>query len=239
MSDKPYQIEYEFKIVDGKRKSFQIWLDPETITIIRPEFENKPDWTRLEHEKCKCCTLKKERHPHCPISVNIAELVDEFKDMISSDKCHVRCTTPERIYIKETYIQVGLFSIFGIIMATSNCPVMEIFKPMARFHLPFSTVEETLVRTTSFYLLRQYFEYKKGKTPDMNLKKLDEHYKKVQEVNEGILARIKKLTQKDADSNAIIIFNSLAQILMMELDENLSSLEHLFTLQSNQREKEI
>ena len=33
---------------------------------------------------------------------------------------------------------------------------MESLKPMVRFHLPFATVEETVFRSVSTYLLSQY-----------------------------------------------------------------------------------
>ena len=37
-------------------------------------------------------------------------------------------------------------------MALSGCPVLEQLKPMARFHLPFASVEETIYRAASMYL---------------------------------------------------------------------------------------
>jgi hypothetical protein len=228
MKDDTYQILYEFRFDDGKNKIFKIFLDPETILIIRPDAKNKPDWARLEYKKCKCCTLNEKDNPFCPIAVNISELTHEFSHSPSFDKCIVRCTTPERTYVKKASIQEGLFSIFGIIMATSNCPVMNFFRPMARFHLPFATIQETVFRSTSIYLLGQYFEYKRGKIPDLDLKNLDKHYEKVQAVNEGILKRTYIATHKDADKNAIIILNALAQMLTMEIGDSLNSLEYLF-----------
>jgi hypothetical protein len=40
--------------------------------------------------------------------------------------------------------------------------------------------------------------------------------------------RIKGLTKKDADNNAIIILNAFAQMLAVELEDGLNSLEYLF-----------
>ena len=64
--------------------------------------------------------------------------------------------------------------------------------------------------------------------PDLQLKLLDQHYEKVQAVNRGILDRIGNVSQKDADKNAIVILNALAQMLSMEIDEGLNSFEYLF-----------
>jgi len=228
MSETPYNISYEFVFEDGNTKSFEIKLDPATISVILPEPDLLPEWTRLERNQCVCCPLDVKTHPYCPVAVNIAELVEEFKEAISSDNCTVKCTTPERTYLKKTSIQEGLFSVFGIIMATSNCPIMDFFKPMAKFHLPFSTVDETVFRSTSVYMLRQYFEYRKGRTPDLELKNLDRHYERVQEVNAGIIKRTGDVAKKDADKNALIILNALAQMLSVEIEDGLYSLEYLF-----------
>ncbi len=228
MDDKPYRIVYEFHFDDGNLKTFKFLLDASTVALILPEPAEKPDWTKLDYHQCNCCTLEKKIHPYCPVALNIAELIDEFKEAISSDNCFVRCITPERTYERDASIQEGLFSIFGIIMATSNCPIMNFFKPMARFHLPFSTVEETVFRSASIYLLRQYFEYQKGNLPDLELKKLDEHYEKVQQVNSGFLKRTNHIAKKDADKNAIVILNALAQMLNVEISAGLNSVEYLF-----------
>jgi len=186
-------------------------------------------WAKLEYKQCKCCSLEKEASAYCPIALNISEIVDEFKSMISWGKSTVYCKTPERTYMKETSIMEGLSSILGIIMATSECPVMTFFKPMARFHLPFSTVEETMVRSTSIYLLRNYFEHKRGNIPDFELGMLDQHYDKVKMINEGLLTRITTIVKEDADKNALVVLDSLAQIISMEIDYSLNSLEYLFS----------
>jgi hypothetical protein len=228
-----YCIEYEFCFDDQNRKIFKIELDAKTISIIHPQPKDFPGWAALDNEQCECCPLTLDDTPHCPIAINMAELVEEFKSSFSYDTCLVYCKTPERIYQKKTSVQEGLFSIMGIIMATSNCPVMNLFKPMARFHLPFSTIQETMVRSASMYLLRQYFVHKQGKSPDLDMKKLDEHYENVQKVNKGILARIGSVAQKDADKNAIIILNSLAQLFNVEIDDNLTSVYYLFDIDDN------
>ena len=116
----------------------------------------------------------------------------------------------------------------GIIMATSDCPSMAILKPMACFHLPFATVEESMYRSASAYLLRQYFSHKSGESCDFFMNRIDEYYEEVQMVNEGILKRINMTSEMDADKNAIVTLNALAQILVMEVDEDLESFKRLF-----------
>jgi len=122
----------------------------------------------------------------------------------------------------------GLSAIFGVIMATSDCPIMNFLKPMARFHLPFSSVEETTVRTTSMYLLGQYFKYKDQPDMKIDFKTLENYYAQVKSVNEGIIKRISNVSEKDADKNAIVTLHSLSLFLSMEIDYGLSSLEYIF-----------
>jgi len=125
-------------------------------------------------------------------------------------------------------VMEGLSSIFGVIMATSDCPVMEFLKPMARFHLPFATIEETTVRTASMYLLAQYFKYKDAPGMKFDFRTLENHYSKVKLVNEGLLERINSVSSEDADKNAIVTLHSLSQFLSMEIDYSLSGLEYIF-----------
>ena len=122
----------------------------------------------------------------------------------------------------------GLSAIFGVIMATSDCSIMNFLKPMARFHLPFSSVEETTVRTTSIYLLGQYFRHKDQSDIKMDFKTLENHYAQVRLVNEGIIKRISSVSKQDADKNAIVTLHSLSLFLSMEIDYSLSSLEYIF-----------
>jgi len=222
------RITYEFSFGNGNRKQFHIDLNADTLIMATPEMSKKPGWTRLDFMQCPCCPLQKEKHPYCPIALNIASVIDSFQDTISYETCEVRCVTPERTYLKNTSLMEGLSSLLGLIMAASNCPIMALFRPMARFHLPFSTIEETTVRAVSLYLLRQYFIHKSKQVVDLDLKKLLKHYDTIETLNTGLLARIRGLHQSDADRNAICIFHSLSQLLSSEIDTDLCSLNYLF-----------
>lgn len=230
MKRSPFEYNYLFQFEDGRNTEYPLSLDPETLSLIPNEFSRELfDWTLLEHKQCQNCPLTMESHPHCPIAINIMELVETFKSVFSYHGCTVLCKTAERTYIKETSVMEGLSAIFGVIMATSDCPRMEFLKPMARFHLPFATIEETTVRTVSMFLLAQYFKHKDEPNMKLDFKTLEEHYAQVQQVNEGILNRINSIGSEDADKNAIITLHSLSQFLSMEIDYSLGSLEYIFS----------
>ncbi len=228
MNDQAYWFNYQIELEDGQRTRFDIQLDPVTLTMRPASPEPYPAWTQLSYKQCQCCPLSPQTTLYCPIAVNITELVDRFKDILSHKNCLVVCETIDRTYSKKTSAMDGLTSVFGIVMATSNCPVMNFLKPMARFHLPFSSVEETTARSTSLFLLGQYFEYKKGSVKTFDFDQLESNYARVQLVIEGLLGRIQSLVNLDADKNAIITLHSLSQFLSMEMDFSLNTIAHLF-----------
>lgn len=229
MKRSPFEFNYIFQFEDDSTIEYPIALDPETLSLIPKECNRTlTGWTSLNHQQCDNCPLTLESHSHCPIAVNIMELVETFKEVFSYHDCTVMCKTTERTYLKKTSVMEGLSAIFGVIMATSDCPRMEFLKPMARFHLPFSSIEETTVRTACMFLLAQYFKQKDGNMKS-DFKTLEEHYARAKQVNEGILRRIKSISSEDADKNAIITLHSLSQFLSMEIDYSLGSLEYIFT----------
>lgn len=229
-TNRPIHFNYQFQFEDDYTKNYNIVLDPKTLSLIPDGHRHKPqDWTRLNYKQCSVCPLTLDSHPFCPIALNIMELVETFKDVFSYHNCTVVCETQDRTYSKNTSIMEGLSAIFGVIMATSDCPIMNFLKPMARFHLPFSTVEETTARTASLYLLGQYFKYKNQPDKMLDFKPLENHYVKVKMVNEGIIKRISTVSNQDADKNAIVTLHSLSLFLSMEIDYSLSSLEYIFT----------
>jgi len=223
------KIVYTFEVQNREKIVYPIFLDEKTVSLVSEGQAVPPNWTALENCQCKVCPLIKERDPYCPIAVNIDRLVEYFKDIYSIDMMHITVVTEERGYFKEAPAQRGLSSILGVIMATSGCPIMNFLKPMARFHLPFSTSDETIIRSTSMYLLTQYFIAKKGSKPDISLDKLNRAYGDVQQVNIGMCKRIATVVKKtDATSNAVIILDTFSQLLGMEIDNKLDSMQSLF-----------
>jgi hypothetical protein len=222
------QITYEFMFDDKTTKSYTIALDGKTLALMPAKTDKPAEWTKLGNHQCSHCPLKPAEHPHCPIALNMSHLVTDFADKISYSEAVVKVSTAERIYIKKVSLQDGIFSIFGLVMATSGCPYMEFLKPMARFHLPFSTSEETIVRSVSMYLMRQFFVAKRGGDPDWTLQKLDGLYKDIQKVNQGILSRIRGLAKGDADANAITVLHSFSTLLSMAISSDLSKIDPMF-----------
>lgn len=220
---------YTFSFPDKKTLVFSIPTDCSTLDTSGNGNSTKapPSWCKLHHHRCTPCTLEESIHTFCPIALRVAELVPSFNDIVSYAPCIVRCQCSERTVIKETVVQEGLASIMGLIMASSGCPVMSFFKPLARFHLPFASVEESVFRVAAVYMLQRYYKKKFSDIP-FSFEQIKAHYGRVRQVNQGMLKRLRDITNLDADKNALVSLTSLAQILEIEFEENLRSLQDLF-----------
>lgn len=219
---------YHFEFSAHSTISYQLKFNFDTMELIQKENLARPAWTKLEFCQCTNCPLKPKKTPFCPIAVNIAEVIELFKDKVSHEETTVTVETEERTYVKKVAIQEGMFGILGLIMVMSECPHTKFLKPMARFHLPFSTVEETMIRSVSMYLARQFFVKKKGGKPDWDLNQLKTHYEELKEVDLGTIKRIRSLTKKDAEVNGIIVLHVFANMITSGIARNLSELEKLF-----------
>jgi hypothetical protein len=136
--------------------------------------------------------------------------------------------TAERFITQETTVQRGMSSLMGLVMATSGCPHMAFFKPMARFHLPFASAEETVYRATSMYLLAQYFLHKEGHPTDLDLTGLREIYNNIEIVNVAVAKRLRTATEADSAINAIILLDIYTKAIPVVIEESLEEIRYLF-----------
>jgi hypothetical protein len=227
----PIEFTYHFHFEDQDIADleFAVALDEKTVNYIPTAGEHPMEWTKLDFHKCSNCPLNSKDHPDCPVALNLGRFVDAFKDMKSFWKAQVTVETPERKIVKDTDLQTGMFSVFGLIMATSGCPHMDFLKPMARFHLPFSNMDETMIRSTAFSLLKQYFNVKNGQKADIELENLDDLYEEVNTVNAGIIGRIRNIGAGDSKANAVLILEAFASMLAMEIESDMTSISEFFS----------
>ena len=223
------KINYHFTFEDGTREVFKVNLHTESLNVIPSENQAKPGWAGIANCRCQHCQLDQNGVQYCPIAVNISDVVDFFKAYTSHDKVQALVITEDRFYGKKTTVQKALGSLLGVYMAASGCPSMEKLKPMVRFHLPFATVEETVFRSASAYLLGQYFLKKQGKQADLDLVELAGFYKGIQMVNHGMTDRLRGVVGKDAVNNAVICLDMFAKELPYAIEDSLEELEELFS----------
>lgn len=220
---------YHFTFDQQHEVTFEARLDPKTLDYLPASTRTPPYWTSFEYQSCEDC-IYREGLKHCPIAVNVGAVVEAFKDIYSYETVNVKVETRDRVYSKNGIsVQQGLGSLLGIIMVTSGCGDLDKLRPMVRFHLPFASLEETIYRAVSMYLLAQYFRRKGGLEPDWNLSELVKIYHKIDAININFCKRLQIVAKKDADLNAVVVLDTFAQMLPFSIAERLDHLEYLFT----------
>lgn len=230
------RFQYKFEFENSRETNFVIELNAQTLELVNRDDTPKPEWTKLTFNQCENCPLSSPIE-YCPVAVNLARIVETFRNDVSFESTVVTVKVPERTYVKNTTLQKGIASIIGIFMTTSNCPVMDVLRPMARFHLPFATSVETFFRSISTYLMGQYFRASKGKEPDWGLQKLLGHYKAINIVNKGMSARLMNASKRDANVNAVVILHSFGDGISYFIEQGLEEIEPMFSVYLERQEQ--
>lgn len=227
MSDSLLDYCYQFNFPDKAPIELNLKIDMQTM-VLQSKDQETPFWAALEFNQCPNCPLNAEQHSVCPVAKNLIPLMAIADCLVSYDKVHVVITTPERTISADTTIQRAISAVLGLLMATSGCPYTEYLKPMARFHLPLASEEETIYRTTSMYLLAQYFRNKAGMDSDAGFNGLTAMYANLQTINRALANRLRAAIKQDATVNAIILLDLLSQAVTWSIEDQLDEIEHLF-----------
>lgn len=226
--DNEIRFVYIYKFRDGSTKHFDLRLDASTLLLNAKRPKDLPLWALLPFNKCAICPLSERDNIYCPISANLAGIVEEFKNFLSHERVSVTVACEERFYGKETTVQGGLSPLLGIIMTTSGCPIMEQLKPMVRFHLPFASLDETIFRGVTMYLTAQYFRHQDGKTSAWSLDGLGKIYSEVGQVNRDFANRMRAAAKKDANVNALVNLDVFAKMMALAVEDTLGRLKPYF-----------
>ena len=224
----PLQINYRFEADTGVSHAYVVQLDPVTLELQPTTPAALPGWVRLNHHQCPDCPLHSSEVPDCPMALALVELQHFAGQLDSFAPLTVSVTTPEREVRASVSAQRGVSSLMGLIIATCACPDVAWLRPMARFHLPLATEEETIYRAASMYLLAQYFRLRSGAAADVTLEGLRQRYQRLHQINLGMAARLKSEPSKDASVNAVVLLDLFAKALPYSVDDSLAELDYLF-----------
>lgn len=220
----------EYRISSSQQQvALQLEIDEATVTLINPQLSDLPAWAALEYEQCPNCELSTASNPFCPIAANLTLLLDLCDTLASFTEVELEVITQQRKIVGKTTAQRAVSSLLGLIMATSSCTHTEFLKPMAFFHLPLASENETIYRTSSMFFLAQYFRQQEGLDAPLNLDGLTKIYRNQQIVNHAIAERIRHAFREDATVNAIILLNLLSNAVTWSIEDNLKELKYLFS----------
>jgi hypothetical protein len=221
-------LTYRFTLPDARERVFELAMDRDTAELAPPKIAEPPAWTRLAFNQCLGCPLRAAEVSHCPAALHLASVIDGFADLVSYDQVRVAVETEERLVVATLSAQQALASLMGLIMASSGCPNTAVFRPMARFHLPFSSEAETAFRVASMYLVAQHFAARAGGKADFALEQLERVYKGVHAVNRGMAQRLRAASRQDAIVNAIVLLDVFTSLVPAAIHDILDELKPAF-----------
>ncbi len=225
---KTIDIKYCFTFGDKSQEIITLKLHPRSLLLLNDPPQELPSWTALGCHQCPNCPLLPEKQPHCPLAIHLVNAVNQFRGKLSFHEIHLNVVTSERIFSQFTTLQNALSSLMGLTSATCGCPLTAPFRPMARFHLPLATHEETVYRAASMYLMSQYFEKNKNRDADLELAGLMKIYQDIHLVNTSFAMRLKNGPDVESTLDAMILLDSFAKVLPGQIEDSLDCVHYLF-----------
>lgn len=221
-------LTYRFTFPDSQERVFELEMDRDTAELSPPHVAQPPAWTALGFNQCTGCPFNAAETPHCPAALQLAGVIDGFSDIVSYDKVKVTVESEERQVVATLAAQQALASLMGLIMASSGCPRTAVFRPMARFHLPFSSESETAYRVASMYLLAQHYLAREGGPADLALDDLERVYRGVHSVNRGMATRLRAASRQDAIVNAVVLLDVFSSLVPAAIHDILDEIKPAF-----------
>lgn len=221
-------IEYRIKLSENKTEAFKFELDGKTFDLITNEIPDPPQWTELSFKQCSHCPLSAEEHSHCPMALQLYDIVERFHNTRSIDNVELEVITKERRVIQTLAIQTAIASILDLVLPICGCPITAHMKPLARFHLPLASEEETVFRVTGMYLLAQYFLSLTSKRAGVEFDGLTKIYEDLHILDTAIASRLQGVTQSDSLKNAITLVDMYSILVPLLLEDQLAEMRGFF-----------
>jgi len=220
-------LTYEFCPPDHPTIRFEFELNDGQYKLIAND-QTPPPWAELGFQQCHHCPYQDNSSPrHCPAAVQLAKVLKAIDHLVSYDAVDVIVKSEQRTVTQASSAQEAISSLLGLVLASSGCPHTEFLRPMARFHLPMASADETLWRACSSYMLAQYFRQKNGEHPE-GLEGLLRRYEHLEVLNTYLAKRLRSQVDQDACLNAITLLDSYAKRLPHYIKHAVEELKPLY-----------
>jgi hypothetical protein len=224
------EITYEYVFEGGRAEKFSVNIDDVSMVMKPLERISEAPWMQLSCHQCSGCPLSESTTALCPVARNLAPVLLRFNNDKSYTRTTVRMCMRGRLTEKNAPLHEGLSPLMGLIMATSGCPQLDMFKPMAFTHLPFASEDETVFRAVAAHLMAQFVRMKNGKTPDWDLTGLRERYAQVSNINAAFVERLRDQKGADANVSALVLLDLFAQFGSFTLNDDwVESIKSIFS----------
>lgn len=229
MSMERVNVVYRIELRDGLTEEFAYGMDAETFGIVSaPKAGKLPAWTELGFRQCPNCPLKPADHPHCPVAVQLHNIVERLHATRSIDQVKLEVVTEQRTVTRKIELQNALSSMLSLVFPVSGCPRTEGMKPLARFHMPLASEEETVFNVAGMFLLAQYFVNLKNRNGVLSFDGLIAMYGELHVVNKHVASRLKEVTSSDSVKNAITLLDMYSSLVPMLLQDQLVEIRGFF-----------
>ncbi len=219
-------IRYTFHLSKGPPIVFEV--DERVDSSVENPQDPVPDWLALEFHQCSCCSLPPGSRRTCPAALSIRPAVEVFSPFLSHRTAQVTAELGSATLQAGIPLQQAVRSVAGLLLALSSCPVLGKLRPMAQFHVPFSTAEHTSFRFVASHLVGQYLRQNEGLTPDWALDGLRALFGDIHEVNTHLARRLGAASQRDTVVNSVILLDSVAGVASYGTESQLKRLKPLF-----------
>lgn len=225
----PVTIEYRVKFGEERIEAFQFKLDGSTFDLIKETVRAPAEWTDLLFRQCPHCPLDIWKHSHCPMALELQGIVERFQDTHSIDRVELEVITEERRVIQALDIQRAIASMLDLVLPTCGCPRTEHLKPLARFHLPLASEEETVFRVTGMYLLAQYFLGQVSLKSRMSFDGLSTIFRDLHTLNKSMTSRLQIATRSDSVKNAFALIDVYSVLVPVLVEDKLVEMRGFFS----------
>lgn len=234
-------IDIKYKIIfpDERTEVFDFEFDEENFDLVNKDVENPPEWAKLEFRQCDHCPLNSEEHEYCPVALQMANVVERFHDTTSIDIVTMEVEMNEKRIIQTAAIQHVISSMLDLVFPISGCPKVEHMKPLARFHTPLASEEETVFRVSSMYLLGKYFQSTTSMGGEIEFDGLTRIYDDLHILNKAVASRIQHATQSDSTKNAITLLDMYSTLVPALLEDQLAEMRGFFRAYIPEGEMEV
>ncbi|MEH6345821.1 MAG: hypothetical protein V7785_12090 [Bermanella sp.] len=220
-------LSYQFTLPDESILEYRFHFDGERY-VLQKEQNTPPPWSELPFQQCSHCPYKGTKGPNfCPMAQQLSLVVEDVDHLMSHDKVEMRVDNGQRIIMQEADVQEAVGSLLGLIFASSGCPHTEFLLPMARYHLPLASAEETLWRACGSFLLAQYFR-EENNEPGEKLEDVLRRYQNLESINRAMVKRLKNQVATDSCLNAIVILDNYAKHFPKFLEQSIQNLKPLY-----------
>ncbi len=218
-----YQI---LEAEEAKNFCFEIQELEGEIQLQQSEPSTPDDWCQLSYQQCKHCPLDSS-NKYCPVALKLSGLLTKTELVRSYEQVTVRYINEHKhILTLKADAQSLLTTMAGLLIAgTSNCSHTRFMWPMARFHRPFSGLDESvnkaMANLSSLYI--------RSRT-EMNFTDWAlRYYQNITIVNLALIKRLRAdVEATEPLVNALTNLDLFSKEIIFNLNNNMSGIAHIY-----------